>query len=615
MCPETLFAVFSEGYRIRRILNGVEKVKDIQHERKREISKTDDFSSTSIFTTQNNGLHILDEGDSVQKTKVIKYQETFKSLPIYNAFVTEEFDLNTGAWTGQMSGEWYEELEQDITSVVPLLSKQQALSIAMSKANIKDPSIVKNSKIKLIIVPLNGTGILCYDVTLLIITRKSMKRPGMFIDANSGQVLRTMVRLRQSKLINAVGGNKKTTKIEYGKDFPLLKYYLDKTSKKCALKSDYVEVFDLQNATEPSEGAMPYEFVCSEGVNDEINGGFSPMSDAFYMGHRIFDMYKSWAHTDLISDPPLKIWVHYGNLEMVALFNGLSMMFGDGNEKHFYPLVTYDVFAHEAAHAFTEHHSYLEYENQPGAIDEAYSDLVGEAFEYFITGTFDLHIGEQSDKLDNEAIRDMCDQNKDGQSIIHIKDYYDGIEVHLASGILNKVSCILIKQPSFGIKKVFQTYTHANKFYWKPDTNFSVSACGILKAAYDLGYDQAKVREAFMVVGISTCKLDEYIRKIYGNTHISGLNAKENESIIFGVTRFTGQFIRIYTEGGIGDVDIYGNYEIYLDISSSTYSSTNKGNMEIIQIRTNDCWENICYIHLLPKVNGFTNVTFQVEMI
>lgn len=142
-----------------------------------------------------------------------------------------------------------------------------------------------------------------------------------------------------------------------------------------------------------------------------------------------------------------------------------------------------------------------------------------------------------------------------------------------------------------------------------------MSACGILKAAYDLGYDQAKVREAFLVVGISTCKLDEYIRKIYGNTHISGLNAKENESIIFGVTRFTGQFIRIYTEGGIGDVDIYGNYEIYLDISSSTYSSTNKGNMEIIQIRTNDCWENICYIHLLPKVNGFTNVTFQVEMI
>lgn len=93
MCPETFFAVFSEGYRIRRILNGVEKVKDIQHERKREISKTDDFSSTSIFTTQNNGLHILDEGDSVQKTKVIKYQETFKSLPIYNAFVTEEIDL------------------------------------------------------------------------------------------------------------------------------------------------------------------------------------------------------------------------------------------------------------------------------------------------------------------------------------------------------------------------------------------------------------------------------------------------------------------------------------------------------------------------------------------
>lgn len=209
----------------------------------------------------------------------------------------------------------------------------------------------------------------------------------------------------------------------------------------------------------------------------------------------------------------------------------------------------------------------------------------------------------------------MCDQNKDGKSIVHIKDYYDGIEVHLASGILNKVSCILIREPSFGIKKVFQTFTHANRFYWKPDTNFSVAACGILKATYDLGYDQAKVREAFMVVGISACKLDEYIRKIYGNTHISDLNAKENESIIFGVTSFTGQFIRIFTEGGTGDVDIYGNNEINFDIASSTYSSTNKGNMEILQIRTKDCWKNHCYIHLLPKMNGFNKVTFQVEMI
>lgn len=90
---------------------------------------------------------------------------------------------------------------------------------------------------------------------------------------------------------------------------------------------------------------------------------------------------------------------------------------------------------------------------------------------------------------------------------------------------------------------------------------------------------------------------------------------KENESIIFGVTSFTGQFIRIFTEGGTGDVDIYGNNEINFDIASSTDSSTNKGNMEILQIRTKDCWKNHCYIHLLPEMNDFNNVTFQVEMI
>lgn len=35
--------------------------------------------------------------ETPHKKQVIKYQEIFKSLPIYNAFVTEEFGSNTGA--------------------------------------------------------------------------------------------------------------------------------------------------------------------------------------------------------------------------------------------------------------------------------------------------------------------------------------------------------------------------------------------------------------------------------------------------------------------------------------------------------------------------------------
>lgn len=86
-----------------------------------------------------------------------------------------------------MFGEWYEELEQDIILVVLLLSKEQVLFIVMLKVNIKDLFVVKDCKIKLIIVLLNEIGIFCYDVILLIvILKKFMVRLGMFIDVNFG---------------------------------------------------------------------------------------------------------------------------------------------------------------------------------------------------------------------------------------------------------------------------------------------------------------------------------------------------------------------------------------------------------------------------------------------
>lgn len=57
----------------------------------------------------------------------------------------------------------------------------------MLKVNIKDLFVVKDCKIKLIIVLLNEIGSFCYEVILLIvILNKFMKRLGMFIDVNFG---------------------------------------------------------------------------------------------------------------------------------------------------------------------------------------------------------------------------------------------------------------------------------------------------------------------------------------------------------------------------------------------------------------------------------------------
>ena len=600
-----------------QILNLQDKINRITLDRRRELKEEENLPGriANLVADKNNGLSFVDNGVSIEKTKIIRLQESYRGVPIYNAYVTEEVDSNTGLWTGQVSGNWYEELEKDIPSVVPTLSKNQALSIAITSEGIPDLSEVKDSDITLIIVPLNGTAVLSYDVTLLVISRKTMKRPGMFIDANSGRVLRKIQKLRQSTAVNAVGGNKKIDQINYGVDFPRLEVASNDKGTVCMLESKLVRVFDLHSQTYPNS-ADPFKFPCKQGIRDEINGGYSPLSDAFYMTQKVYEMFTQWAHTEVIPNPPIDIWVHYGEMSFQASYNGRALVFGDGNKANF-PLVTYDVVGHEFAHVFTEVHSDLEYENKSGGINEAFSDLAGEALELFVTGTNDLHIAAKTDKKDEEGLRDMCNQDKDGGSIVHVRDYREGMEVHYSSGIFNKVSCILIKEKNFGVKNTFQIFAHANRFYWGPKSDFVDAACGTLKAAYDLGHDTIAIREAFSTVGITGCKLDNYVRKLLGETHLTNLTAEENESIVYGFNgkTFLGRFIRIFTEGGIGDVDIYVNKGFKLDKSSAKYSSTNEGNLEAVQIPIKKCVKKMCFVHLVPKVQSFSGVSFQMNII
>src|SRR3546814_7592087 len=70
-----------------------------------------------------------------------------------------------------------------------------------------------------------------------------------------------------------------------------------------------------------------------------------------------------------------------------------TMYFGDGAST-FCPLVSLDVLAHEVSHGFTEQNSNLEYAYQPGGINEAFSDMAGEAAEFFFKGENDFLIGE-----------------------------------------------------------------------------------------------------------------------------------------------------------------------------------------------------------------------------
>jgi PKD repeat protein len=178
------------------------------------------------------------------------------------------------------------------------------------------------------------------------------------------------------------------------------------------------------------------------------------------------------------------------------------MTFGDGYST-FYPLVCLDVVAHEVSHGFTENHSGLIYSSQSGGINEAFSDMAGEACEYYMRGTNDFMCGYDIFKAAGQALRYLCNPPQDGISIDHVSEYYEGLDVHYSSGVFNKAFCLVAQSAGWNTHMAFDAFTRANMYYWTPSTTFQQGAEGVMNAAVDLGYPCQDVVNAFAQVGIT----------------------------------------------------------------------------------------------------------------
>jgi pseudolysin/vibriolysin len=290
-----------------------------------------------------------------------------------------------------------------------------------------------------------------------------------------------------------------------------------RTGNTCYLKNDEVATYDLA----AGQRVTLWSFACP-GINplawisqgDAINGAYSPIDDAHHFGGVVYDMYSDW-----FGSPPLQngdgspmqlaMWVHYGTNYENAFWDGTEMVFGDGDQ-FFYPYVVLDITGHEISHGFTEQHSGLEYTGQSGGMNEAFSDMAGEAAEFYDRGSNDFMIGADIVKPDTvpllgmSALRDMCTPSNDGFSIDDASEYDDSLDVHYTSGVYNRAFCTLAKTSGWDTRKAFEVFHDANALYWAPDETFDGGACGVEQAATDRGYAAGDVTAAFAVVGV-TC--------------------------------------------------------------------------------------------------------------
>ncbi|KAH8896665.1 zincin [Thozetella sp. PMI_491] len=285
----------------------------------------------------------------------------------------------------------------------------------------------------------------------------------------------------------------------------------------------YRAVYDAKN--DDNEDNLPGQILRTEGQKPATDG---PANEAFDNAGHVLDFYQSVFNWKSIDNKNMHVLssVHFGTDYENAFWDPekMQMVYGDGHDFLYHFTKCLDVIGHELTHAVTEHTSPLDYQGQPGALNEHISDVFGimvkQKVENETAAASDWLIGEGCllPDVKGVALRSMKDPGtayddprfgKDPQPA-DMSGYKviteDNGGVHLYSGIPNRA--FYLASVAFG----GYSWEKAGQIWWKtmnsgrvpPRCTFLQFADVTVETAEELfGDDAAKtVRDAWNQVGV-----------------------------------------------------------------------------------------------------------------
>ncbi|AJD27196.1 M4 family metallopeptidase [Clostridium botulinum] len=490
---------------------------------------------------------------SLKNTKTVKDEKgktnyhmiyEVEGIPVYYGRIvfTTEKDSSMDSINGRIdtvfeNGNWKNKIE---------LSKEDA--IAKAKNDIKDEKAT-SKKTDLYLYNFEGKPYVVYLVDLITDNGSWT----VFVNAEDGSIVNkfnntpTLIDTKDQKLPNAkkikdeakkasnannvidvqgqsVKGVGRTSldglvniDITYGNG----KYYLKDSNKNIYLYDlkNQVDEYDLYNyLSRPNykQILMSKSELISNYNNNFIADNQVNSVDAYVNTNKTYDYYKNKLNRNSIDNKGMNIngFVHvgrnYGNAFWYGPYDG--MFFGDGDGVYFSSLAkSLDVVGHELSHGVTNKESNLKYENESGALNESFSDIMGVAVEgkNFVLGE-DCWVA-------GGVMRDMENPSRGGQPA-HMKDYKykpmndDNGGVHTNSGIINHAAYLVAdgiektgaKNSKDIMGKIFYT---ANCYKWDETTNFAKCRNDVVQVTKELYGENSKyvkiVEKAFDQVGIT----------------------------------------------------------------------------------------------------------------
>jgi Zn-dependent metalloprotease/transcriptional regulator CtsR len=191
---------------------------------------------------------------------------------------------------------------------------------------------------------------------------------------------------------------------------------------------------------------------------DRTSPGQPAMVDAQYYGQVTDGYYLARHGLDWVADcgyPDMTAVVHYDQDYVNAFWGGEYMVYGDGDgfiAREFSGAL--DVVAHENTHGLTQCTSNLVYQDESGALNESFSDMLGTAAEFWADQNGldpavapDWYIGEDVYLLSEHGFRNMSDPEENFDPD-HYSERYVGPDdnggVHTNSLIPNHAFYLLV---------------------------------------------------------------------------------------------------------------------------------------------------------------------------
>ncbi|MEU5344627.1 M4 family metallopeptidase [Streptomyces sp. NPDC020766] len=217
---------------------------------------------------------------------------------------------------------------------------------------------------------------------------------------------------------------------------------------------------DLYQLTDPQRGGHATYDMSAGGLgtlltdDNDVWGDGTPTDrqtaavDAAYGAQKTWDFYHDRFGRNGIADDGVgaRSRVHFGNGYANAFWDDrcFCMTYGDGLDNA-RPLTELDIAAHEMTHGVTSATADLTYSGESGGLNEATSDIMGTAVEFFADNAKDVpdyRIGELADvRGTGKPLRYMDEPSKDasvkGTSQDHWTAQTRKLDPHFSSGVAN----------------------------------------------------------------------------------------------------------------------------------------------------------------------------------